>query len=188
MEMYVEGVSSRKVKEITEELCGTHTSFSKSLVSPLFGRQPRRGASSLEEEEPSRGKGLPLPLRRCPLGEGESGPQGRQPGRARRLGGEVRWRRAARDPRRGGSRERFNQEIKRRTRVVRIFPNRESCLRLVTALAIEQSEEWVTRRRYLEMREIEEYLSARSGKWRGRCSWSDRGGTGLGGDYRNFGT
>src|SRR5215218_3748472 len=34
--------------------------------------------------------------------------------------------------------ERLNQEIKRRTRVVRIFPNRESCLRLVTALAIEQ--------------------------------------------------
>ena len=38
--------------------------------------------------------------------------------------------------------ERFNQEIKRRTRVVRIFPNREACLRLVTALAVEQSEEW----------------------------------------------
>ncbi len=34
--------------------------------------------------------------------------------------------------------------IKRRTRVVRIFPNREACLRLVTALAVEQSEEWVT--------------------------------------------
>ena len=33
--------------------------------------------------------------------------------------------------------ERLNQEIKRRTRVVRIFPNRESCLRLVTALAVE---------------------------------------------------
>ena len=43
--------------------------------------------------------------------------------------------------------ERLNQEIKRRTRVVRIFPNRESCLRLVTALVIEQSEEWVTGRR-----------------------------------------
>ena len=36
MEMYVEGVSIRKVKEVTEELCGT--SFSKSLVSSLAGR------------------------------------------------------------------------------------------------------------------------------------------------------
>ena len=35
MEMYVEGVSTRKVKEITEELCGT--SFSKSLISRLAG-------------------------------------------------------------------------------------------------------------------------------------------------------
>ena len=45
--------------------------------------------------------------------------------------------------------ERLNQEIKRRTRVVRIFPNREACLRLVTALCVEQSEEWVTGRRCL---------------------------------------
>ncbi|MBA3474496.1 MAG: IS256 family transposase [Rubrobacter sp.] len=52
--------------------------------------------------------------------------------------------------------ERFNQEIKRRTRVVRIFPNRKACLRLVTALAIEQSEEWLTGRRYLNMEELEE--------------------------------
>ena len=52
--------------------------------------------------------------------------------------------------------ERLNQEIKRRTRVVRIFPNREACLRLVTALAVEQSEEWVTGRRYLDMGELEE--------------------------------
>ncbi len=52
--------------------------------------------------------------------------------------------------------ERLNQEIKRRTRVVRIFPNREACLRLVTALAVEQSEEWVTGRRYLDMRELDE--------------------------------
>jgi putative transposase len=35
MEMYVEGVSTRKVKEVTEELCGT--SFSKSLISQLAG-------------------------------------------------------------------------------------------------------------------------------------------------------
>ncbi len=52
--------------------------------------------------------------------------------------------------------ERLNQEIKRRTRVVRIFPNREACLRLVTALAVEQSEEWVTGRRYLDMGDLEE--------------------------------
>lgn len=52
--------------------------------------------------------------------------------------------------------ERLNQEIKRRTRVVRIFPNREACLRLVAALAVEQSEEWVTGRRYLDMGELDE--------------------------------
>ena len=46
--------------------------------------------------------------------------------------------------------ERFHQELKRRTRVVRIFPDEASCLRLVTALAIETSEEWMERR-YLNM-------------------------------------
>lgn len=40
--------------------------------------------------------------------------------------------------------KKFHQELKRRTRVVRIFPNRASCLRLVSALAMDQSEEWLT--------------------------------------------
>jgi putative transposase len=53
--------------------------------------------------------------------------------------------------------ERFNQELKRRTRVVRIFPNRQACLRLVSALAVEQSEEWLTGRRYLDMEELREH-------------------------------
>jgi putative transposase len=53
--------------------------------------------------------------------------------------------------------ERLNQEIKRRTTVVRIFPNREACLRLVTALAMEQSEEWVTGRRYLDVEELKDH-------------------------------
>jgi transposase-like protein len=52
--------------------------------------------------------------------------------------------------------ERLNQELKRRTRVVRIFPNRAALLRLVTALAMEQSEEWVSGRRYLDMELLEE--------------------------------
>jgi transposase-like protein len=47
--------------------------------------------------------------------------------------------------------ERFNQEIKRRTRVIRIFPTVDSCKRLITALCIEQSEEWQTGRKYLTM-------------------------------------
>jgi transposase-like protein len=41
--------------------------------------------------------------------------------------------------------------------VVRIFPNKEACLRLVSALAVEQSEEWLTGRRYLDMQELEEH-------------------------------
>ena len=55
--------------------------------------------------------------------------------------------------------ERLNQELKRRTRVVRIFPNRAALLRLVTALAMEQSEEWVSGRRYLDMELLQEMPS-----------------------------
>jgi len=47
--------------------------------------------------------------------------------------------------------ERFNQEIKRRTNVIRIFPNHDSALRLIGALCIEQAEEWITGRQYLDM-------------------------------------
>jgi transposase-like protein len=45
--------------------------------------------------------------------------------------------------------ERLNQELKRRTHVVRIFPNAESCLRLVRALAVETPENWLEGTRYL---------------------------------------
>ena len=45
--------------------------------------------------------------------------------------------------------ERVNQELKRRTRVVGIFPNEASCLRLVSALLMETSEEWEAGRAYL---------------------------------------
>jgi putative transposase len=47
--------------------------------------------------------------------------------------------------------ERLNEEIKRRTRVVRIFPNQESCLRLIRALAVETHEGWLEEHRYLNM-------------------------------------
>ena len=48
--------------------------------------------------------------------------------------------------------ERQNQELKRRTRVVRIFPNAASCLRLISALLIETSQQWMERL-YLSMEE-----------------------------------
>ncbi len=45
--------------------------------------------------------------------------------------------------------ERLIQEIRRRTRVARLFPNEASCLRLVTAVVMEISEEWETGKAYL---------------------------------------
>jgi putative transposase len=54
--------------------------------------------------------------------------------------------------------ERLNQEIKRRTRVVRIFPNPASALRLISTLAMEQNEDWD--RRYLDMSLLEEWSAA----------------------------
>ena len=50
--------------------------------------------------------------------------------------------------------ERLNEEIKRRTLVVRIFPNQESALRLIRALAVEMHEDWIEEHRYLNMEEL----------------------------------
>jgi putative transposase len=54
--------------------------------------------------------------------------------------------------------ERFNQEIKRRTLVVRIFPDEASCLRLVRAVAAEQHEEWMEGSRYLNAALLREQI------------------------------
>ena len=54
--------------------------------------------------------------------------------------------------------ERLNGEVKRRTNVIRIFPNDESALRLIGALLAETNEQWVTRR-YLDMDEFNEWLA-----------------------------
>lgn len=56
--------------------------------------------------------------------------------------------------------ERYNEEIKRRTHIVRIFPNQEACLRLVRALAAEQHEEWLEDHRYLNMSFLKEAKKA----------------------------
>lgn len=53
--------------------------------------------------------------------------------------------------------ERLNEEIKRRTLVVRIFPNTAACLRLVRALAVEMHENWIEATRYLNMEYLKEH-------------------------------
>ena len=53
--------------------------------------------------------------------------------------------------------ERLNEEIKRRTLVVRIFPDTNSCLRLIRALAVETHENWIEATRYLNMDFLKEH-------------------------------
>lgn len=53
--------------------------------------------------------------------------------------------------------ERLNEEIRRRTYVVRIFPNAESCLRLLRALAVETNENWMEANRYINMDDLREH-------------------------------
>jgi putative transposase len=57
--------------------------------------------------------------------------------------------------------ERLNEEIRRRERVIRIFPNDESALRLIGALLAEQNEVW-QERRYLDMDEFAEWAAGRA--------------------------
>jgi putative transposase len=52
--------------------------------------------------------------------------------------------------------ERFMEEIKRRTLVVRLFPNTAACLRLVRALAAETHEDWIEAMQYLNMEPLNE--------------------------------
>lgn len=47
--------------------------------------------------------------------------------------------------------ERLNREIRRRSHVAALFPNEASCLRLVTAIVMETSEEWLTDRTYIQL-------------------------------------
>lgn len=53
--------------------------------------------------------------------------------------------------------ERLNEEIRRRERVIRIFPSRESGIRLIGALLMEQDEKWASGRKYLDMTEYFEW-------------------------------
>lgn len=54
--------------------------------------------------------------------------------------------------------ERLNEEVRRRERVIRIFPNDESAWRLIGALLAEQNEQWQSRR-YLNMDDFNDWLA-----------------------------
>ena len=47
--------------------------------------------------------------------------------------------------------ERINRELRRRTRVASLFPNPDSCLRLVSALLAELDDEWMMGKVYLNL-------------------------------------
>lgn len=56
--------------------------------------------------------------------------------------------------------ERLNEELRRRERVIRIFPNTASALRMIGALLVEQHEKWISGKRYFNMDEYETWRQA----------------------------
>jgi transposase-like protein len=62
--------------------------------------------------------------------------------------------------------ERINEELKRRTHVIRIFPNAQSCQRLLRALCVEIHEGWIEQHRYLNMELLKEHRNPTGGKGR----------------------
>jgi putative transposase len=66
--------------------------------------------------------------------------------------------------------ERLNQEVRRRERVIRIFPNTDSAMRLLGALLMEQDEVWSTGRLYFKMERYREWkeTNAKENKGKGK--------------------
>lgn len=60
--------------------------------------------------------------------------------------------------------ERINEELRRRERVIRIFPNNDSALRMIGALLVEQHEQWLSGKRYFDMDDYESWREARQAR------------------------
>jgi hypothetical protein len=60
------------------------------------------------------------------------------------------------------SQERFNEELRRCERVIRIFPNRASAMRLMAAQLMEYHTQWTTGRKYFEMAEYWAWKAAQT--------------------------
>jgi transposase-like protein len=158
-EMYGQGVSTRKVKAITEELCGH--AFSASAVSAIVKRLDDELAQELRWLYDRR----ELAEARQDLAAWLAKWQGKYPKLTDWVEENIEetltfYRLPLTHHKHLKSTnmlERLNEEIKRRTYVVRIFPNGDSCLRLIRALAVETHEDWLEAHRYLNMEDLEEH-------------------------------
>jgi transposase-like protein len=132
VEMYIQGVSTRKVQKIVQELCGLLISASQvsALVKKLDGELEAWRRRSLA--------GRKYPYLVVDADHERVRREGRDDTHARKR------------LRSTNSVEHEHAEVRRRTRVVRIFPNEGSLIRLTTTLAIERNEQW-SERRYLSM-------------------------------------
>ena len=168
-EMYGQGVSARKVKPITEAL--TESAWRRCTVRFLrnaLGSLPRKADDDclqalrwlydrrdLDEAQRDLAAWLTKGSTKYPkLTNGVDDPSGEtltfyRPPRAHHKPLKF-----------TNMRERLNEEIKRRTRVGRIFPNTESCLRLVRALCVETHEAWLEDNRTLNMELLQEQKKA----------------------------
>ncbi|MDB4624959.1 transposase [Rubripirellula sp.] len=130
-EMYVQGVSTRKVAKINSELCGLDvTSTQVSRAAKLTDEELGRFVDRYQEVAPKL-----VAWAEANLGEGLA-----------IFGIPSEHRKRMRTT---NMLDRQNRELKRRTRVATLFPNESSLLRLVTAVLVELSDDWETGMRYL---------------------------------------
>ena len=141
-EMYVQGVSTRKVIEVLQRLIGPEVPISSTQVS----RATEQNSSTRAWRRGASGRwGQPRTSCSTLATSGYAKPVRSSIARSWRL-----W--ASPPTASAGCWGCRYREIKRRTRVAAIFPNPASCLRLVSALLAETDQDWLEGKIYLNMK------------------------------------